>query len=346
MYAKLQQRSFLLFLVIVTLGFFYLLKPFFGPIFWACAIAIIFYPVQRRLAARYPNHPNLTALVSLSLCVVIVVIPVLLVAASVVQEGVTFYQKLDEGEIDPASYLDRVREAFPLLNTALETLGIEMSAVRERAMQFAVSGSRVVAQQALSVGQNTFQFIIALAVMVYLTFFLLRDGPALTALLMRALPLGDDRERLLFAKFAEVTRATVKGNLVIAIIQGALGGLAFWVLNIPGPFLWGVVMAVLSLIPAVGAGLIWLPVAIYLAASGDWLSGVLLTLFGVVVIGLVDNFLRPVLVGRDTKLPDYMILLSTLGGLVLFGINGFVIGPLIAALFAAFWGIFMREFEA
>lgn len=345
MYDKLQQRSFLLLLVLVTVLFFYLLKPFFGAIFWACAIAVIFFPVQRRLVLRFPDSPNLTALTTLSLCIVIVIIPVLVVATSVVQEGVILYQKLTEGEVDPAQYFDQVRHAFPLLDTAIDAAGIDYSALKARAMEVAVSGSRALAQQALSVGQNTFQFFLGLGIMVYLAFFLLRDGPALTRLLIQALPLGDDRERLLFQKFTEVTRATVKGNLVVAVTQGALGGLAFWALGIPGPFLWGVVMAVLSLIPAVGAGLIWAPVAIYLLAAGEWISGLVLTVFGVLVIGLVDNVLRPILVGRDTKLPDYVVLLSTLGGLVLFGINGFVIGPLVAALFIAFWGIFIREFN-
>jgi predicted PurR-regulated permease PerM len=181
--------------------------------------------------------------------------------------------------------------------------------------------------------------------MVYLAFFLLRDGSALVELIIRALPLGDERERLLFAKFAEVTRATVKGNLLIAIIQGALGGLIFWILGISGALLWGVVMAIVSLLPAVGAALVWVPAAIYLAAIGDIFEAAILTTFGVVVIGLADNLLRPVLVGRDTKLPDYIVLLSTLGGIVMFGVNGFVMGPLVAALFMAFWGIFIREFS-
>ncbi len=128
-------------------------------------------------------------------------------------------------------------------------------------------------------------------------------------------------------------------------MQGALGGLIFWLLGIPGALLWGVVMALLSLLPVVGAGLIWGPVAIYLAATGHWGQGLILAAFGVGVIGLVDKVLRPILVGRDTKLPDYIVLLSTLGGFVLFGMNGFVIGPLLAALFVAFWGIFMREFN-
>ena len=346
MYAKLEQRSFLLLLVAVTLLFLYLLKPFFGPIFWACAIGVIFYPVQRRLLKKYPDSPNLTALASLLLCIVIVIIPVLAVAASVVQEGLTLYQKLDTGEVDPAAYVDRIRTGFPIVNTALESLGLDLVTLKQRAIEVAVTGSRVIAGQALALGQDTFQFLLALGVMLYLAFFLLRDGPALTELLIRALPLGDERERLLFDKFAEVTRATVKGNLVVAITQGTLGGLAFWVLDIPGPFLWGVVMAALSLVPAVGAGLIWVPVVLYLLAVGQWLGGVLLAVYGIGVIGLVDNILRPILVGRDTKLPDYVVLLSTLGGLVLFGINGFVIGPLIAALFMAFWGIFIREFNS
>jgi predicted PurR-regulated permease PerM len=150
----------------------------------------------------------------------------------------------------------------------------------------------------------------------------------------------------MFAKFAEVTRATVKGNLVVAAVQGALGGIIFWILGIPGPFLWGVVMFLLSLIPMVGAGLIWAPVALYLFAAGQWIEGLVLTGFGIGVIGLVDNVLRPILVGRDTKLPDYIVLMSTLGGFVLFGMNGFVIGPLIAALFVTVWEIFIREFNS
>jgi predicted PurR-regulated permease PerM len=137
----------------------------------------------------------------------------------------------------------------------------------------------------------------------------------------------------------------VKGNLLVAAVQGMLGGLIFWALDIRGALLWGVVMTLLSLIPVVGAGLIWGPVAIYLFAIGEWPQGVILVAFGAVVIGLADNILRPLLVGRDTKLPDYIVLLSTLGGFSLFGMNGFVLGPLVAALFIAFWEIFIREFN-
>ena len=144
---------------------------------------------------------------------------------------------------------------------------------------------------------------------------------------------------LLLNKFTGVIRATVKGNLVVAIVQGALGGLIFWFLGIEAALLWGAIMSVLSLLPA-GSGVIWVPVAIYFLATGAILKGIILLAFGVLVIGLIDNFLRPILVGKDTQMPDYLVLVSTLGGMALFGLNGFVIGPVIAALFITAWGLY------
>lgn len=341
----LERRSFLLMLGLVTVLFLYLLKPFFGAVFWACVIGVLFYPLQRRLLERWEQRPNLAALTTLTVCVVIVVIPVLFVIGSFFQEGVALYQRMQSGELNPGEYLDQIRQAFPAVQNVLERLGVDFSNLKEQIASAAITASRFIAQNAVSLGQGTLQFVMSLGLMLYVAFFLLRDGPKLVAMLVRALPLGDEREHMLFAKFAEVTRATVKGNLVVAAIQGTLGGIIFGILGIPGALLWGVVMILLSLIPVVGAGLIWAPVAIYLFAVGDWIQGLVLAGFGVGVIGLVDNVLRPILVGRDTKLPDYIVLLSTLGGLVMFGMNGFVIGPLIAVLFAAFWGIFIREFN-
>ena len=140
-------------------------------------------------------------------------------------------------------------------------------------------------------------------------------------------------------RFNTVVRATVKGNLLVAAIQGALGGLAFWYLDLGAAVLWGVLMAFLSLLPAVGAALVWLPVAVYLFMAGQVGASLGLVAWGVLVIGLVDNLLRPLLVGRDTRMPDYVVLITTLGGMAAFGINGFVIGPTVAALFVAVWHI-------
>lgn len=345
MYEKLETRTFLAMLVGVSLAFALLMKPFFGPIFWAVAIALIFHPVRQKLASRMGDRPNLIALLTLLLCMFIVIIPVIGLVFSLVAEGVSLYQKIQSGELRPGEYIDQVVSSFPAIEAFFGQFGVNFGDVRDRAVSVFVGGSQLLAKQALGVGQNTFQFFLGLALMVYLAFFLLRDGDKLVELLIRALPLGDERERLLFSKFAEVTRATVKGNLLIAIIQGALGGFIFWALGIQGALLWGVVMAIVSLLPAVGAALVWVPAAIYLAATGEFASAAILTAFGSIVIGLSDNLLRPILVGRDTKLPDYMVLLSTLGGLAMFGINGFVMGPLVAALFMAFWGIFIREFS-
>lgn len=345
MIENLEQRAFLLALVLVTGLFLYLLKPFFAPILWASIIAVLFHPVQVWLERKWGERPNLTALATLTACVVLVVIPVLLLLASFIQQGIAIAERIQSGEIEPGQYIERIRNAFPALRALLERFDVDMATLRQNAAQAAIATSQFLVQNAVSVGMGTANFILKLALMLYVGFFLIRDGRKLVDRLVHVIPMGDERERLLFGKFAEVARATVKGNLVVALVQGALGGIIFWILGLPAPLLWGVAMAVLSLIPAVGAGLVWLPAAIYLYAIGDWIPATVLIVYGVVVIGLADNILRPILVGRDTKLPDWMVLLSTLGGLAMFGINGFVVGPLIAVLFIAFWQIFGCEFR-
>jgi predicted PurR-regulated permease PerM len=176
--------------------------------------------------------------------------------------------------------------------------------------------------------------------MLYLLFFLLRDEDTLSKRIRDAIPLHAEQKRGFLLKFTVVIRATVKGDMLVALLQGALGGLIFWFLGIGAPLLWAVVMAFFSLLPAIGAGLIWIPVAVYLLVTGAIWQGVALIVFGAFIIGLVDNFLRPMLVGKDTKMPDYVVLISTLGGISTFGLNGFVIGPVIAAMFIAAWDIF------
>ena len=188
--------------------------------------------------------------------------------------------------------------------------------------------------------------IISFFVMLYLLFFLLRDGEDLAHRIRDALPLRIAQQHALFRRFTMVIRATVKGSIVVAIVQGALGGLIFWLLGIEGALLWGAVMAVLSLLPAVGAGLVWLPVSLYLLATGEVWKGIALIAFGGLVISTVDNVLRPILVGGQTKIPDYLVLIATLGGITIFGVNGLVIGPVIAAMFLAAWNLFAEQQSA
>ena len=163
--------------------------------------------------------------------------------------------------------------------------------------------------------------------------------------LVRVLPLGDEREYELLGQFATVSRVSVTSTIVIGVVQGGLGGITLALLGIGSPVLLGVLMGVLSIIPVVGPGLVWAPIAIWLFASGAWVQGLILVIVGVLIVGMADNLLRPLLVGRATQLPDYLVLLATLGGLSAFGFSGLVIGPVLAALFVVSWRLFEEEFS-
>jgi predicted PurR-regulated permease PerM len=222
----------------------------------------------------------------------------------------------------------------------LERFGLtDLAGLQEGLSAGLARASQFLATQALNIGQATFDLVVRMFVMLYLLFFLLRDGDELFRIIKEAVPLRAEQQRAIFSKFATVIRATVKGTIVVAILQGALGGLMFWFLGIRAALLWAALMALLSLLPAVGAALVWFPVALYLLATGAVWQGLVLIAYGVLVIGLVDNLLRPVLVGTDIKLPDYVVLISTLGGIEIFGMNGIVLGPLIAAMFVVVWDI-------
>lgn len=340
--SRLEQKVFLALLLVVSVAFGWILLPFYGAVFWAVILAIIFAPVQRRLLARLNARRNLAALATLFICLLVAVLPVILIAGVLVQEGTTLYKQIESGEIDIDSFVSHAKELLPASWQAqMQRFGLgDMDQIRERLASSALQGSQFLATKAFSFGQGTFQFMLSFFLMLYLLFFLLRDGRELVARIRKAVPLSDNQKRRLFSKFTRVVRATVKGNIVVAATQGALGGIIFAILGIPSAVLCGVLMAFLSLLPAVGAGVIWTPVAIYFLMKGLIIQGVILILYGVLVIGLVDNILRPILVGKDTKMPDYVVLISTLGGLSLFGLNGFVIGPLIAALFISAWGLF------
>jgi predicted PurR-regulated permease PerM len=263
----------------------------------------------------------------------------------VTHEATGFYTRFRSGDIQLADYFQRMVAVLPEWARGwLTRVGIEdLGALQHKLAQALGRSSDALTARAFLIGQSTLDFVIEFFVMLYLLFFLLRDGRALTASAAKSLPLQPTHTRRLLDQFAIVVRATVKGNVVVALVQGALGWLAFWFLDINAALLWGAVMALLSLLPAVGAALVWAPVAIYLATTGSLWSGLGLVAWGVLVIGLVDNVLRPILVGKDTRLPDWLVLVATLGGLALFGPSGFVIGPVIAAMFIVAWEIFAEE---
>jgi predicted PurR-regulated permease PerM len=333
-------------LFIVTAAFIWLIRGFLQPIFWAIALAIVMFPIHGRLAAKLAPRESLAAIISMLLIVLIVILPLAGVAAAVTTEAANLYSRLSSGEIDLAWLYRQANEHIPTLTSALQSVGLDLQRLQGQLSSSAISISRFIASEALSIGQNTLRIAVFFFLMLYLLFFFLRDGLRMLDGLVHALPLGDTRERFLLGRFAEVSRATIKGTLVVGVVQGAIGGIAFALLGVGAPVLWGVVMALLSILPAVGPALVWIPAAIVLFSGGRWVAGAILIVVGVLVIGLVDNVLRPVLVGRDTRMPDYLILLSTLGGLAAFGLAGIVIGPIIAAFFLSTWEMAQEEYEA
>ena len=340
----LENTSFLALVVLVTIAFALLIGVFLEPVFWAIVLAILFGPMHERIVGAVGGRQSLGSVLSLLAVTLLVIVPLVGIGAAVTAEATTLYRRIASGEIDVAAPIHAAEQWLPRASGLLESFQVDLNRVREGLSNAAVTASQYVASQALVVGQSALNLLVLFALTLYLLFFFLRDGDRIIEALIRAMPLGDPRERRLFSRFAQVARATVKGTLVVGVVQGALGGLAFWILGLSAPVLWGVVMTVLSLLPAVGSALVWVPAAIYLFATGSVVKGIVLLVLGSLLIGTVDNVLRPLLVGRDTQMPDYLILLSTLGGLVLFGLSGFVIGPVIAALFITVWEMFVEEF--
>lgn len=329
-------------LIAISIALLWILMPFYGAILWGLIIALVFEPLHQRILPRVWMRPNLAAFLTLLIVLLLVIIPFAIITTTLTMEAAGLFQQLKSGELQPLVYFQTVFDSLPpwmaeflarMGFDSFDTLQVKLNAALTQAAQW-------IASQALNLGQLTFGFTIQLGITLYLAFFLIRDGNEMVQEARRLLPLAPEHTLVLFEKFNTVILASIKGNLVIALVQGALGGLAFWFLGVTGTILWAVLMAFLSLVPAVGASLVWFPFAMYFLLSGQIWQGAALMAYGVLVIGLVDNLLRPMLVGKSTRLPDYMVMITTLGGMSVVGVNGFVIGPLIAAMFVAIWHLY------
>lgn len=337
------ERSFLLVLLaFATLAFAWLVGPFAGAILWAVIAAVLFAPLNAALLHRAPTHANLAAAATLLIVIAVAVVPAMLLGTALLSQALATYGRLQSGEIDIARGFASAEQHLPqFVRLWLEDFGLgDFAMVRERIGRGIASSLQPLAGRALNIGQWALGFFLSLGVMLYLTFFLLRDSALIIARIEGCLPLPPAQRRVLTARFVTVVRATIKGSLIVAVLQGMTGGLAFWMLGIGGALLWGLAMAVFSLFPAIGTAFIWVPVTVWLLLTGDLWRGGALFLVGFFIVSSVDNVVRPILVGRDARMPDYMVLIATLGGFELMGFNGFVIGPVIAALFLAVWGIF------
>lgn len=332
---NLSQRLFLILVFFVSFVFFGLIKEFSLGIFWAIVLNILFTDTHLAVRSRMKGKDNLAAALTLLGILIVVILPIALLSIAVTNETIQIIEELQTEKFS-------LREMFGGLqlwiSPYLVKLGITLESIEATISNSLLEGSGTIGKRILGFTSNIFNSLLQIAIMLYVLFFFLRDGKEIRRLIVKNFPLMDPIEHRLFNRFTNVTKATVRGSLLIAILQGVLGGILFLLVGVKGAVLWGALMILASLLP-VGGVTIWGPIAAIYLYQGQYLEGIIIILVGALLIGLLDNVLRPRLVGNDTKLPDYIILLSTLGGITWFGLSGFVLGPVIAALFITCWQI-------
>jgi predicted PurR-regulated permease PerM len=342
-------RNFLIVLLItISLLFFTMIRSFLMALIMAGIFASLAQPLFRRLVAALRGHRSPASLLTLLIIVLLILVPLASLLGIVTAQALKVANSISpwvESRINDPDQLMIWLQGLPFY----ETIAPHQDAILTKAGEAVGFVSMFIVNNLSSVTAGTINFFFMLMIMLYAMYYFLIDGSRLLERIMGYLPLDDAIERRLLEKFHSVSRATLKGTAVIGILQGGLAGLAFWAVGLPSALFWGTIMAVLSIIPGVGTAIVWLPAAVILIAGGSLGKGLGLALFCGLVVGSVDNFLRPRLVGNDTQLPDLLVLLSTTGGLMMFGLLGFIIGPIIAALFVTVWeihGAAQAEIEA
>ena len=336
------KNVFIILLAITTLLFAVLIIDFILAIFWAIVLAILFSPINQYIEEKF-NKPTLSSLFTIIFIFIVVLIPCFFILSAVANETLIIVKAIETGEINLEKFLISTSQLLPTLTERINGLGYSTNTLIEQLNNIALETSQYALSLVMNTGENILRFLLSAFVMIYLLFFFLKDGDLIIAKCIDVFPLDDDQEKFLIEKFNNVTKATVKGTILVGVTQGIIGGIIFALLDIQAAVLWGVLMAFFSIVPTIGTAIIWFPAACLLFFSGAWLKALILLLIGFFVIGLIDNFLRPYLVGKETKLPDYMILLTTLGGVSLVGLSGFIIGPIIAALFLTLWSLFKLD---
>jgi predicted PurR-regulated permease PerM len=342
------RTAFVLLLVAAVSALFVAVAwPFLKPLLLGALLAGLFHPLYRWITRLLGGRQSLGAAVTLLVLLVLGLGPISAFLGLVLQQALTMSDQaipwLSQhlGAASTFNVHDWLVQRFPALAKYVpsqEQLLQQVGTAAKTAGAFLVTfASRMTA--------TTAAFLLNLFVMLYAMFFFFKDGHKILERIFYYLPLNDEDETRMLARFTSITRATVKGTLVIGIIQGALAGIAFWVAGIEGAALWGTIMTILSIIPGIGAALVWVPAVIILFVTGQSLTATLLAAWCAAVVGTVDNFLRPMLVGRDAKMPDLLILIGTLGGLFLFGPMGFIVGPIVCGLFLTVWDIYGATFR-
>lgn len=338
---RFQKLSFLFILALVTGVFLYMVRGFAITVLMAAVFTGLTQPLYRFVLKRLRKPAVASAATLLLLCIV-AILPFIAISIVAYQEAANFI-----ASFNPESAQDFVINLFRNLQERYPALFARVNAKDLASM--AMNGVRTTVQYLLSQGANASltlaNNVVNLFLMLFMMFYFYMDGERILNRLIRWSPLRDEHEQLMLGQFLTVAKATLKGILIIGIIQGAIGALLFFSVGLHAPIFLGTLMVFASVIPAVGGGLVWVPAAIYLVIQGSMLKGIIVLAVGVLVIGSVDNLLRPSLVGKDTKMHDLMVLVSTLGGLGLFGLPGFIIGPVIASLVLTMWTLYEQVFR-
>lgn len=342
------RNAFVLILVLgVSALFIAVAWPFLKPLLLGALLASLCRPLYLWMVRLVRGRRSLAAILTLLLLLVIVAGPISAFVGVVVSQAVNVSEhaipwvQQHFGSASNFNMHDWLVQRFPSLAPHVPDQAQIIEAFGRAAK--ATGAFLVVGATSLTTG--TAGFLLDLFVMIYAMFFFFRDGKKMLEKIFYYMPLDHEDEVLLLERLTSVTRATIKGTLVIGIIQGTLSGFAFWVAGIDGAAFWGTVMTVLSIVPGIGAALVWVPAVIYLYITGETLTATLLLIWCAAVVGTIDNLLRPVLVGKDAKMPDMLILVGTLGGLFLFGPIGFIVGPIVCGLFLTVWEIYGATFK-
>jgi predicted PurR-regulated permease PerM len=306
-----------------------MLKPFAGVLAWAAVLTIVFYPAHKYLLRKI-KRPALAAALSSMLVIVAVLLPLSLIAAAVIAEVAGAQQTIQ------ASIASLMDPNSPIAGRLIGWISRYVDVSKIGSEQLIQDSVKVVtsslAGRTLGLVGGVIGTIFQAFFVIFTMFYLFRDADKILNAIRDFLPMEGGRSETIFDRIREIISASVYGVVTIAAIQGALGGLAFWVLGVPSPVLWGVLMAFVCMIPMVGSWLVWVPAAIYLAVTGHWAKAIGLALWGALAVSTIDNFLRPKLVGRQTKLHELLVFFSVLGGLKVFGMLGIILGPVVLAI--------------
>ena len=337
--------AFLLVLAsVISILFLRLIWSFLLPLLMAAVLSGIAHPFYRRLLGLTGNRKAIAAGVTVSVSLLLIIVPLLMFLGMLVNEAIGITESARDWvarqEEKPGSLQQKIQE-----HQSLKRLLPYQDKILEKAGQLAARTGTFVAAGLATGARGTAEFFLMLFVMLYAMFSFLIDSRSILNAALRSTPLSADDKARLLGTFASVGRATLKGTLIIGIVQGGLAGLSFWVAGIDGAIFWGAVMAVLSIIPGVGTALVWVPAVIYLALDGQIGAAVGVALWCAIIVGTADNLLRPILIGKDTKMPDLLVLVTTLGGLMLFGAAGIVVGPIVGALFITVWDLWSSAVE-